>query len=274
MKPALVILSTEINQNTLEFLEDKKLKEYFDTYIVVDFLEDVDSYTVNNARALNNTRIVTMSEKKCVQFGYKNSMYIPGKTHINKEVVALDKALYYFCKVNTEHEYVWLIEDDVFIPSVEAMIKLDRECGEYDLCTASHKCKMDKVMDWHWPEIVKHNNPPFFYSMSCAIRLSREMLYAIKVNVGRNNSLFFNEVMFNTLAHKNGFRIFTPPELRSIVWQGEFGLDDFLILPNSLFHPVKKNHKAIRQILNDIHNYEDYIPANKLPNFLKQILHE
>ncbi len=280
MKPALVILSTEINQSWINFLQHEKLQEHFDTYIVCDSIESFNAYNSKKHNAYNKTRVTAIDERVCADAGYKNSMHIPGKTHINKEVVALDKALYYFCELENVHEYVWLIEDDVFIPSVEAMIKLDRKCGPNDLCTTSHKCKTDDVMDWHWPhiteEIGEHLNKPWFYSMSCAIRISRYLLTTISDYVRETETLFFNEVIFNTLANIQNMSVFTPTELRSVVWRGEFGLDDFLMLPNNLFHPLKNidQHTAIRSIINDIRNYGDYTPANKLPNFLKETLHE
>lgn len=271
MKPALAILTTKPHPVTIEFLRSKKLNSYFEVYLVCDCEETVYA---------ENITVVQIAEEFCKKNGYKNSMYIKDRTHIQKEVVALDKALYFFCEVQEKPpQFLWIIEEDVFIPSVEAIISLDKKCLDYDLCITSHKCKTDNVMDWLWPQISKQLfgiiPRPWHYSMACAVRVSRELLGIIREHAREDKTLFFNEVMFNTLANYNNLSVFTPPELKSIVWQGEFSIDDIMLLPGNLFHPKKEatQHAVIRHCLKIIKG-KGYVPVNKLPMFLRENLNE
>jgi hypothetical protein len=77
--------------------------------------------------------------------------------------------------------------------------------------------------------------------------------------------------MFNTLALQKGLKVIDTPELKSIVWQGNWGLDEFILLPNNIFHPRKDihNHYILRGYI-EYAKLHEYKPKNNLPHFLKQ----
>ena len=62
-------------------------------------------------------------------------------------------------------------------------------------------------------------------------------------------------------------------EFKSIVWVGEWGLDEFLLLPLNVFHPIKNidEHQNLRESINDFKG-SNYIPTNKLPIFIKNLM--
>jgi hypothetical protein len=105
--------------------------------------------------------------------------------------------------------------------------------------------------------------------MVCACGMSRKLLDEIKKYVKRNNTLFYIEVMFNTLAMQARLKVTDVKELKSIVWMGDWDIDEFLLLPNNIFHPRKDigNHKNLRIEIKDAID-EKYIPLNRLPEFL------
>ena len=79
--------------------------------------------------------------------------------------------------------------------------------------------------------------------------------------------------MFNTLAMNNGLKVTDAFELKSVVWLGEWNLDEFLLLPNNVFHPKKniEDYQYLRLMIN--HQQKNgYIPINKLPDFIKNLL--
>jgi hypothetical protein len=106
--------------------------------------------------------------------------------------------------------------------------------------------------------------------MVCVMGLSRNTLNAVKSYKNDKNSLFYIEVMFNTLALQNNLNTIDPKELKSIVWLGDWGLNEFLLLPNNIFHPRKDidnfnnlRKEIVKAKLNGV------VPKNNLPHFLK-----
>jgi hypothetical protein len=80
----------------------------------------------------------------------------------------------------------------------------------------------------------------------------------------------FIEAMFNTLALQKGLKMIDAFELKSVVWQGEWGLNEFMLLPNNIFHPRKdiENHYGLRELIKQA-KLKEYKPKNNLPHFLK-----
>ena len=73
--------------------------------------------------------------------------------------------------------------------------------------------------------------------MICAIRCSKKLLECIFENVKKFKTLFFDEVMFNTISLHNNLNIKVIKELKTIVWRKEWEKNDIDI--NNLYHPVK-----------------------------------
>ena len=261
-RTAVVFLTNEPHDNTLAFALDVKEESNFDVFIIID---DTEKYYGKSFKDIN---IFQIPDEACSP--YVNCAYIENGTQLNKTPTAWDKFVYHFCE-NVNYDFVWVFEDDVFIPSVETIIKLDEAYGGFDLVTPNNFFKGDSVMDWHWPKIVNKIEPPYFYSMVCGMGISGRCLQEVKKYAYEHNSLFYHEVMFNTIAMQKGLRVKAAFELRSIVWQGKWEIDEFLLLPNNVFHPIKdldKYPKLRKQIL--MTKDGDYKPINNLPDFLKQ----
>jgi hypothetical protein len=65
------------------------------------------------------------------------------------------------------------------------------------------------------------------------------MLQQVLEHKNKIGSFFYAEAMFNTIAHQKGLTIRTPKELASVVAMGNWGMSDFRIFRNNIFHPVK-----------------------------------
>jgi hypothetical protein len=109
--------------------------------------------------------------------------------------------------------------------------------------------------------------------MVCAFGMSKNMAKEIEQFAFKNLTLYYHEIMLNTIAMQKGLKVIDAFELKSIVWQGKWGIDEFLLLPNNVFHPIKdidKHPKLREQIIqakNDI-----YKPVNNLPDFIKNLM--
>lgn len=261
MKKAIVFLTATPQFQTVEFatLVQKELPD-FDVFIVIDHEAMV--------MPINDLKIIQPSDADCIKAGY-NGTNIVGATHIKKSPIAFDKCLYHFCEIDKSYDFIWPIEDDVFIPSPQTLKNLHDKYSSNDLVTANNNLKTDRVTEWHWKHIFSKINGPYYYSMSCAIGISKKMLQTIKVYVDKNKELFHLEAMLNTLAMQNDLKVCTPLELKSIVWMGEWGLDEFLLLPNNLFHPKKEidQHQVYREQIKEA-IASPYKPRNKLPKFI------
>jgi hypothetical protein len=223
----------------------------------------------------NPKNIIYIEDSICEKHGYLNCQITGQQVNslVNKTPMANDKMLYYFCEVNLDVDFLFCFEYDVFIPSIECLRNLIKKYNKFDLVTPNNFKKTDGVLDWHWKNIIDKIEPPYYYSMICAMGISRNLLNCIKNYVSKNNSLFFVEAMFNTIAMQNNLKVKDAFELKSIVWLGDWGIDEFLLLPNNLFHPKKDLHSF------GFYRYEiesktnsKYKPKNKLPKFINDLL--
>jgi hypothetical protein len=79
--------------------------------------------------------------------------------------------------------------------------------------------------------------------------------------------------MLNTIAMQSGLKVQDAFELKSVVWNGDWGLDEFVLLPNNVFHPMKniETHHNFRELIK-VTKKTNFKPKNKLPNFIKELM--
>jgi hypothetical protein len=265
MNKAVVFLANNPSQGTLDFAIELTNATDFSVFIVIDNNEKY------YGKSFKDVNIIQVPDSLCLEKGYKNSNISNEATHIKKNPISLDKFLYSFCEINKMFDFVWVFEDDVFIPSVEVLVNLDEKYSEFDLITPNNFYKKDSILDWHWKHVIDKHDAPYYYSMICGMGLSRTMLNTIKRYVGWYNELFYCEIMFNTLAFHNQLKVKDAYEFKSIVWMGKWDIDEFLLLPNNVFHPRKdvNNHKNLRKQIEEAKKI-CYVPKNTLPNFIKK----
>ena len=260
MKTAIAFLTTTPNEATLAFSREVR-DTGFDVFVICD-----DEQQFN----IVNDGIIHISDELCQNWKYVDSNINSTSTHIKKNPIAWDKMLLFFCEFAKEYDFVWVFEDDCFIPSVETIQNLHLKYRNFHLVTPNNFQNDGSAMDWHWRDIYPKIKGPYAYSMVCACGISRDVLNEVKRYKEREGTLFYIEVMFNTLALHKGLKVIDAFELKSIVWMGQWGLDEFLLLPNNIFHPRKDidNYYDIRKMIKAAKRAE-YKPKNKLPEFLK-----
>lgn len=268
MKVAITILTTSLTPETeiiasqLGSKKNKNGEPLFDVWVVSD-------NPIEEPTDFENFNIIHVPDETSKNNGYINCVSNEF-THIKKNPTAWDKCLYAFNTHFSEYQFVWILEDDVFMLNADVMVKLHEKYNEYDLVTANNiKTPPNQQVAWHWEHIHKSINAPYYTSMSCAIGVSRRLLNEIELYVEKHKSLFFNEAMFNTLAFQAGLKIMDAVELKSIVWMGDWNVHIISKLPNNLFHPIKGGHEELRKEMKDMFWYLEKKTVT-IPLFLRK----
>ena len=170
---------------------------------------------------------------------------------IPKTVIALDKALFYFGKCNRDADYVWFVEDDVFVPRPGLFHDIDAKYPDADLLTKANLCQME---DHEWPgwersDLAYLDGGPYYHSICCAMRLSRRMLDAVVEFAETKGRLVFQEFFFNTLAMQKGFKVETPEELGPLLY--EQLRPTYFYDTEHLYHSIKdiSIHSRLRELI-------------------------
>jgi hypothetical protein len=119
MKTAVAFLTKYPHVNLIKFAEEVE-SIGFDVFIVSDdFCE--------------SKNIVYIDDAVCLWQGYVNAHIWENSPTIKKQVTAWDKMLYLFCEDETKYDFIWVFEDDVFIPSAETIQLLQMKYKNYHL---------------------------------------------------------------------------------------------------------------------------------------------
>jgi len=245
MRTAICLLCVEPFPNHVRFLRN----------IVGDYSKFMLCDRSANGYTDNTIKFITVDDDICSAQGYKNSNYC-----VKKNPSAWDKAFYYFSFVDTSYDYVWFLEDDVFVSSIYAISNIDQKYGNADLvCKGNGMNATGEPDGWsHWCQLDGKHPLPWYISMICVCRISNALLQKIKEYVENNNTLFFLEAMPNTLAMHNNLSVVNPIEFQSIMPKSEIGkrvrrfnkdgtytwiqtrIDH--VEPNYFYHPMKDFH--------------------------------
>ena len=240
-KIALCILTRFMNDYWVDFLR---------TFNTHDVFLVIDDNTIHHSPHIENVNIVQVSDEQCI-----NAHYFKSSCWSNlKDIVAWDRALYYFNHVRTDYEHVWFIEDDVFFMDENIITNIDNQYPSTDLICAFHDINHDgnAAVGWnHWYNIIHRINPPWAHSLVAISRLSRRLLNDVDNYVKGNTHLIFIEALFNTLALHNSYSIAHPECIsNTVTYDTQWNIKDLDI--KNIYHPLKKidDHKYIREHYN------------------------
>ena len=254
----LCFLTVKPSQQLYDFAKELKHDKY-QIYICIDN----DSYNIPISDDASIT-ILKINSDICENSGFKSSVL-----SFNNKACSRDKALYYFCKINLNYDYIWFLEEDVFIPTKYTISNIDEKYKGQDLLSASHiiKNSIDDIMkpdmtfDWWWGHIIQKNKIqllfPFAWSMICAIRVSKKLLMCISEYADKYYNLFLDEALFNTIALQNNLIIENPTELSTILYVHDLDIYDWqfkdITFIDHLYHPLKdySKHCEYREALNE-----------------------
>ena len=213
----------------------KKLQnERYDIYICID------DNNYNIPFSDNQIKIIKIDNKLCEKNGFKGSVFWCD----GDKCCSRDKALYYFCKNNIDYKYIWFLEEDVYIPSIDTIENIDKKYSDSDcdLLVKSNDIFYEKQSDyWFWNYVNKYIQikPPYASSMICAIRCSKKLLNCINDYAKKYNRLFLDETLFNTIAFKNDLVVKTIEELETIESRNSWKWKKEEFKQQNLYHPIK-----------------------------------
>jgi hypothetical protein len=205
----------------------------FNKYKIFMIVDDNNFDLSDFSNNYNNITFIKIDDEKCNCSGYINTNFCIGKL-----ISGWDKALYYFGVENTNFDFVWFIEDDVFFYNEDTILNIDNQFINDDLLSNCHgeNTSGDKSY-WHWCNINIAYPPPYYNGMMCAVRFSKKMMSCINDYAIQNKTIFFLEALFPTIAIKNNLNYRNPPEFINIHWRHDFQKEH--INMSGLYHPVK-----------------------------------
>jgi len=156
------------------------------------------------------------------------------------------KGLDYFSNLKTKN--IWFIEYDVFIPSVDILLRLNKHKEHF--LVRDHIPYTGKKGEWsHWSSFKKQRiddfNTNWFHSLTCICRVSKKLLKLIKEFATSHNTLFFHEILLNTIAEHNNLSIKRCEEFKYVVFKGNsknksFTTEDIQKFGQQyIYHPIK-----------------------------------
>ena len=217
----------------------QRFTENYQVYVVVDDNSYRIPYPPNQ-----DITIVRVDSNECYRAGFHSTV-----VYFQNQSCSRDKALYYFSKQkNLRYHYIWMIEEDVFIPCCNTLRDLDKKYKNADLL-CKDSVRREEFPEWtHWQlsdKVMAFSNYPasiFSFTMICAVRISRRLLKDIYRFASKYHQLFIDELLFLTISTKNKRKIMFPEEMKHIYY-----IDDGKLIPEqkenvnkqNIYHPMK-----------------------------------
>ena len=292
-KYAYALMTRAIHETPLKLISqmvDLPIYANYDFYVVSDDnSQDINSFASRYPRI----RFVQIKDSVCITTGYINMNY-----SIKKTPTAWDKSFYFFTYVKPEYHFVWFIEDDVFVPHVDAIWNIDQKHAvDGDLVEETAMDLLGRMNNrnddpnnskWIWHKGKGKIDLPWYQGFLPACRLSRRLLFKIRDYVdgkfesviatksiaqpimitapgqslsmassvetgnGQKRTLFFLEIMVNTICMHSGFNCKVIPELLTIQYRMDWKYGN--IIKNQLYHPIKNYEvqKAFYELFNKV----------------------
>jgi hypothetical protein len=237
MRKAFCLITVKPHKIWLDFLNT--MTDNYDVFLIIDDNSDYEEIIKDYPLII----FIQIGDHYSRSMGYVNSNFT-----IKKKPSGWDKALLYFSKINTEFDYCWFCEEDVFFNSVETILKTDREYPTSDLlCKYGGKNETGDIMGWHWHQAAPFFKLPWLNAMICCSRLSKHLLTEINKFVAATRTLTFVECSFPTIAHHMNMKIDSPPTFETIYWRYDWANHSFN--DRGFYHPLKnvEDHRTLRE---------------------------
>jgi hypothetical protein len=233
IKYAFSLLCRNINEISLKILQIMTLLEKYENYDFFIFIDNNNQNISHLQSKYTKFHFLQINDKTCFNNGYHHMTF-----SITKTPVSWDKAIYYFSELNDQYDYIWFIEDDVFIPNPLLIYNIDQTHKDYHLLSKSNTvCFNYDEPSWQWYAAKGKIGLPLFSSLMCASRISQTLLHIIRDYVRKNKQLFFLEIMFPTLCCQNKLPNKCIPQLSMIEYRKVWNYQD--IQPYFMYHPIK-----------------------------------
>lgn len=251
------------SEDVLGFAAELAEKTAYSVYIVPD---DKDFHWPDaDKHPKVRIRHVTKSQVMQANFTHASSYTFAADAPPDKAIWANDRALTLAASDEFSEQYcrIWLIEDDVFIPSVEAAVHVNRLARDsFDYISTSD------VQAYPWPYwsnwrrfkkmLTRFPIPSEYWrhNMANAVAMSPKFLAILRSLAAANGQLLFFEAMYPTLAcalnrtHLKLDELHFFPKIRGTV---NFEWEDIAKHKLWWYHPMKDTalRKVFRQRIRD-----------------------
>ena len=234
---AVCFLTVRPARETLRFADELARgtrRDGIDVFVMVDDNE----FDVSSAPSSLVT-LLQIPNQQCVAQGYINAMHVDTRP---MNISSWDKALLYFAKLNRNYSFVWVIEEDVFISSVEAFRAVHQLYSRTsDLIVKRVRPNLSgDLTKWdHWHLAYGKLPPPWFESMANGVGLSRRLLRALDDFIRWRGVSTFHEYVLQTVSMQSNLTMVSPTEFDTFEWIKVHRFEDIQLRPNSWWHPVK-----------------------------------
>ena len=234
------------------------LAEELGKYLRVYVMSDNDKpYQFHNATYLH------VSDEECLQANYKycvfNKIDIAGK-ECPRHVTAWDKMLYYLNKGTIEYEYLWIIEDDVYIHSAQHALKFierfNNTSVDYVAKDFFNKNSHPGWVQWYVCEGVF--DPAHWYGgFTPLCRLSKKLVQSCDILVKEKGCLALVEALFPSLCAKHNLTITTDwIQTQPIRVCPDVSADEIRytlqLKPDTIFHPCELSDEEKFALMKEI----------------------
>lgn len=224
-----------------------------DVFVVAD-INNGNVSTLQSTVTHSNVTVLHMNDSYLHSIGYYGCGYYqdPGDY-----VRASDKALYYFTQhpVGKQYQYLWLLESDVFVPSVGHLQRLIDEADQKQVDFISQRLSPTTVNNfddanyegWMWWPLLAEAEVafPWQHTMIAAVGMSRDYLQHIPEWVERYQRLHFIEALLPTIAAQHAdLRIWNPDQLSDLTLKETWTLPEMMQAgANGIYHPIKDHSR-------------------------------
>ena len=236
-RTAVAFLTRNIKSQVMSFaqsLAENAFEYNLNVYIVVDNR----TTNVTSIHDISNVQILNVSTFDCLEYGYQ---YMITMDQPNTLVTSWDKAFFYFNVLNRNYSFVWMLEDDVFIPTTRAFLAVHSLYSDTSdvLISMNHYNWLGISSYWHWNQAVGLFIPPWSNSMANAVGLSRRALDKVDEYVRWRGRAAYHEFFFNTLAIHENLTLRAPLAMNTLFWRYHHTYEQVVKKPGNFWHPMK-----------------------------------
>lgn len=232
------VITRSEQQEIFEFFEELALdglKYDLEVFVMIDD----DQSTIPISWIPLHVQILHVSNDTCFLNGYRRTTFV---STWPLEISSWDKAFFYFCELNTKHSFLWIIEADVFIPSIQAFRALHQLYSPTSDLIAQQVIPnlIGNASEWvHYSVAIGRLFPPWYRSMANILGLSRHLLTTIAEFIHWRGYNAFHEFSVQTLSLNLNMSVVSPTEFDTLFWRNDHTWKHIFNKPSNFFHPVK-----------------------------------
>jgi len=188
----------------------------------------------------NDVSVISIDHAVSTSIGYHSSWTKDEKS--KERANAWDKSLLYFAEIAIGYEFVWFLEDDVYIHSLASFLIVHK-----DAMRAKADLAVKDLVSKHSKKFKRlYLKEPVFDALVPAVGVSRQILIEIRRFVAQYHQLEYIEMLFPTVAVQHNLSIYRPSQFRTIKFRCNYSCEDMFNMRDQWLHPIKDQMLFVR----------------------------